>query len=409
MLLSYAVTTSAEAPFRKLLISRQDNTRVEHWSRDHRDQPLPLDAEWAVRKSVLHGGKQEGVDLIEIDNGRLRLVIVPTRGMSVYEAVLNDVRLGWDSPVKELVHPRHINLQSRGGLGWLEGFNEWMVRCGLESAGHPGEDRFINNIGDEASMNLTLHGKIGNIPASEVEVIVENQPPYRIRVRGRVDERMFYGPQLELWTEVATSINSDSFSLHDSLTNRGGSEQEFQLIYHANFGPPLLGPGARLVAPIRKISPFNEHAAAHLAQQSSYGPPTAGFVEQVYCLRPWADDQGQTSVMLQNPRGDRGVQMSWSLDELPYLTQWKNSADLKSGYVTGIEPGTGFPYNRRVERHYGRVPKLQPGQSRQFTLDFTVLDTAEAVKRGRRKIEAIARGRATVSQAAPEVDLELFR
>ena len=97
-----------------------------------------------------------------------------------------------------------MNLEARGGLGWLEGFNEWMARCGLEWAGHPGVDRFVNNVGEQAEMNLTLHGKVANIPASEVEVIVEGAPRPRIRVRGRVDERAFYGPKLELWTEVST-------------------------------------------------------------------------------------------------------------------------------------------------------------------------------------------------------------
>ena len=244
------------AAIQETLISTQDNIRVEHWHRDYRDLQLPVDAKWSVRKSVLRGGKQEGVDLIEVDNGRLRFAVVPTRGMSVYEVVMGDVRLGWNSPVKELVHPQHVNLQSRGGLGWLEGFNEWMVRCGLESAGHPGEDRFINNTGDEATMNLTLHGKIGNIPASKVQVILETKPLYRIKVRGRVDERMFYGPQLELWTEIAAEIGSNTFTIQDSLTNRGGNDQEFQLIYHANFGPPLLGEGAQLVAPPPQSQPL---------------------------------------------------------------------------------------------------------------------------------------------------------
>jgi hypothetical protein len=35
------------------------------------------------------------------------------------------------------------------------------VRCGLEWAGHPGKDKFINNTGDEAEMDLTLHGRLG--------------------------------------------------------------------------------------------------------------------------------------------------------------------------------------------------------------------------------------------------------
>ena len=46
-------------------------------------------------------------------------------------------RMGWDSPVKEVVNPAFINLESRNGLGWLEGFNEMMVRCGYEWTGHP--------------------------------------------------------------------------------------------------------------------------------------------------------------------------------------------------------------------------------------------------------------------------------
>ena len=41
-------------------------------------------------------------------------------------------------------------------------------------------------------------------------------------------------------------------------------------------------------------------------------------------------------------------------------------------HATGIEPATGFPFNRLVERKYGRVPKLAPGESRNFTLDFGI-------------------------------------
>src|SRR5438128_768444 len=122
-----------------------------------------------------------------------------------------------------------------------------MVRCGLEYAGHPGTDKFVNNVGDEAKMDLTLHGKIGNIPASQVEVFVELWGPRRIVVRGRVDERMFYGPQLELVTEISTVPGTTEFRIEDTVTNRGGAEQEFQIIYHANHGPPLLEEGAKFV------------------------------------------------------------------------------------------------------------------------------------------------------------------
>ena len=77
--------------------------------------------------------------------------------------------------MRETVNPIYINLQSKGGLGWLEGFNEFVARCGLEWSGHPGTDKFINNVGDPATMELTLHGRVENLPASEVEVVIDRE------------------------------------------------------------------------------------------------------------------------------------------------------------------------------------------------------------------------------------------
>ena len=80
-------------------------------------------AEWSVTREILRGGKQEGVELLTLDNGKLQISIIPARGMGIFDVRSADIRLGWDSPVKEIVHPSYIDLDSRGGLGWLEGFN----------------------------------------------------------------------------------------------------------------------------------------------------------------------------------------------------------------------------------------------------------------------------------------------
>jgi hypothetical protein len=398
--LGFMLAAAAE-PFRQVLTSADRNIHLDNWQVTHRDLDFKSAAPWSVRKYTLHGGRQEGVDLIVVDNGRLTLVIVPTRGMGVLRVDAGNVRLGWDSPVKEVVHPSYVNLQSRGGLGWLEGFNEWLVRCGLEYAGHPGKDKFINNVGDEAEMDLTLHGRIANIPASDVEIIVERQPPHRIRVRGRVDERMFYGPKLELWTEISTEPGAGTFRIEDTITNRGAFDQEFQIIYHANYGPPLLERGSRFVGAVRQVTPFNAHAAKSVNAFAEYEGPTKGFIEQVYCLYPYADENRRTMIMLQNGAGDRAVAMSFSVDQLPFVTLWKNTAALEEGYVTGLEPGTGFPYNRRIERQFGRVPRLQPGASRSFQIELAILEGNTQVARAREQITRIQAGRQTQVDAAP--------
>ena len=356
---------------------------------------------WSVRKDVLHGGKQEGVEIIEVDNGKLRFIVIPTRGMSIQHVLMGNLRLGWDSPVKGLVHPKYINLQSRQGLGWLEGFNEWMVRCGLEFFGAPGTDEFIDNTGLRSTMDLTLHGKIGNTPASKVEVVIERQAPYRIAVRGMVQEALLHGPKLEIWTEISTVPGAATFRISDTITNRSGIEQEFGILYHGNYGPPLMEEGARFFGPARHVTPMNDHAARDVSEYDVYRGPKARFSEQVYCLSLWADENNRTMVMLRNAAGDKAVSMAYSVEELPFFTLWKNPVAYEDGYVTGLEPGTGFPRNRSIERKFGRVPKLGPHQSRSFTLDFALHTSKEQVDAVAQEIARIWAGRRTQVDKTP--------
>ncbi|UCC96653.1 MAG: DUF4432 family protein [Phycisphaerales bacterium] len=356
---------------------------------------------WSVRKYVLHGGKQEGVEVIEVNNGKLRFSVVPTRGMSIYQVHMGELRLGWDSPVKGLVHPKYVNLEARQGLGWLEGFNEWMVRCGLEFFGAPGTDEFIDNTGAKATMDLTLHGKICNIPASVVEVTVEREAPYRIAVRGRVEEAALHGPKLELQAQISTTPGAGTFQVSDIVTNRSAVEQEFGILYHANYGPPLMEEGAKFFGPARQVTPINEHAAKDVSSYDVYRAARAGFPEQVYCLRLWADENDRTQVMLRNAAGDNAVSMAFSIKELPFFTLWKNPVADEDGYVTGLEPGTGFPRNRAIERKFGRVPKLGPHESRSFTIDFALHVGKDQVFAAGDEIARIWAGRRTQFDTSP--------
>ncbi|MGC8830075.1 MAG: aldose 1-epimerase family protein [Verrucomicrobiia bacterium] len=392
-------------PYRQIITSADLNLRLETFELTPSTIKFHGPRGWCVKKWTLHGGKQEGVDLIEINNGTMRVVICPTRGMGVIGAEFGDIRLGWDSPVKEIVHPCFINLLGRGGLGWLEGFNEWIVRCGLENAGAPGKDKFINNVGDEGEMDLTLHGRIANIPASEVEVIIERQEPYTIKVVGRVFERMFYGPKLELLTEISTTPESNKLTVSDSVINHGGTNQEFQLLYHINLGSPILEKGTRFVAPIRTVAPINQRAAVDVENYNIYPAPTPGFIERVYCLIPYADKNGETMAMLRNANGTRALLIRYSSGELPYLTLWKSTNIPEEGYVTGIEPATGFPYNRRIERKFGRVPVLAPKQARNFTIHYEVLADAESVRKCENEIDKIQGEReTTIIKEPPKVE-----
>src|ERR1700756_4079568 len=60
---------------------------------------------WSVELKTLHGGRQEGVQVIEVNNGVLTFAIVPTRGFEVWKANAGMLRLGWDSPIHDIIHP----------------------------------------------------------------------------------------------------------------------------------------------------------------------------------------------------------------------------------------------------------------------------------------------------------------
>jgi len=328
---------------------------------------------------------QEGVDVIIIDNGKLSLTVVPTRGMNIFEVKCGDVRLGWDSPIKELVHPSFVNLEANGGTGWLYSFNEWLSRCGMSWAGHPGQD---------GSRHLSLHGRLAHIPASEVELVADADPPYTLRLRGLVHECMFKGCNLELLSEVALVPGSATFSLRDVVTNRGRAPEEMQMLYHANFGQPLLGEGSLVHGMVGRVEPFDDDAAADVENWDRYLAP--GSVkpggERLYCIEPFAGEDRRSHFVLQDSAGLKAVRCSFYPEELPCLSLWKNEDALESGYVTGLEPGTSFAHNRAIERKHGRVPKLSAGAAREFNIEYEILSGSEAVAAAVAAVEAAKKG-----------------
>lgn len=101
---------------------------------------------YQVRKQTLRGGLRDGVDAVELQAGPCRVTVLPTRGMGLWRAWRDDLAVGWQSPIRGPVHPRYVPLADPSGLGWLDGFDELLVRCGLESNGgqilNPRDDSF---------------------------------------------------------------------------------------------------------------------------------------------------------------------------------------------------------------------------------------------------------------------------
>ena len=345
---------------------------------------------WSVTKRTLHGGRREGVDLIEVDNGAFAFTIVPTRGMGIWKGRGQGISLGWNSPVKDgPVNPAFVNLLNWGGLGWLEGFDELLARCGLENNGAPYTE-------DETTYNL--HGKIANIPAHYVAVHVGDGPDGVISVEGHVDESKLFSTQVRMATTISTKPGSNAFTVRDEFRNLGDLPQDMQILYHWNFGPPLLEEGTRFSAPAKTVVPRNARAAEGIGHFAIYGGPEPGFAEQVYFYDLLtAPGGGKTLAMLRDRAGDKGVVLRFDRTQLPAFSLWKNTGGLKSGYVTGLEPGTNYPNPKPFEKERGRVVTLPPGGSYVSETTLEVLGNRDQVAKVQAEIDAIQK------QAAPTI------
>lgn len=340
---------------------------------------LPTPHDWSIRKRTLRGGLREGVDVVEIHNGSLSYTLLPTRGMGLWRGEYRGNYLGWKAPVLGPVHPKFVDLTARGGLGWLDGFDEWMCRCGLASNGPPGEDVFTDKTGATHKKPLTLHGRIANLPAHHVEVRVNLDPPHELTVIGQVHEGSLFTPLLSLTSTCTTVPGSNKVIVYDVVENRSAQPAELEMLYHINVGPPFLEAGSRIVAPIRELSPLTARAAEGINTYETYGGPQAGFAEQVYCYDTLADAQGRTLALLYNAAADRGMVLRFNRNELPSFTVWRNTGAVEDGYVTGLEPGTNFPNPKSFERQQGRVPTLSPGKRWEGKWTLEMHDSAAGV------------------------------
>jgi len=327
---------------------------------------------WSVAKRTLVGGKRDGVSVVEVDNGEVRFTVVPTRGMGLWRAWHGERMLGWQSPVKGPVHPRFVPVSEPSGLGWLEGMDELLVRCGLTSNGAPEFD-------EQHNVRYPLHGRIANLPAHRLTVTVDGKAQ-TISVTGEVDETRLLFHHLRLTSTITTRLGETVLDVDDVVQNCAGTPAEFQMLYHINVGSPVLQGQSQLVAPSKTVIPRTKEAGKHAGQWNTYGSPQAGFAEQVYFHDLLGDEDGRTRVLLKNPAGTEGVSLVFNLQQLPCFIQWKHTGALEDGYVTGLEPATNLPNPRSFEARQGRVVPLKPGASYPMHISLQWLHTADDVQ-----------------------------
>ncbi len=316
-----------------------------------------------VRRSTFSEGPEAGVEQIQVRTGAgLTYTVLPSRGLDIGLAEFKGLPLCWLAPNGE-VHPAFYDDRD---LGWLRtAVGGLLMTCGLSQVGAPNVDE------GEA---LGLHGRAHHTPARQV--CAEGQwegDEYRLIVRGQLEESRIFGARLTLRRVIVSWLGQNRLEIHDTVENTGFAAAPHMLLYHFNFGFPLLEENTRVAFPSRRVTP--REPGLPLDDIGAWQAPQADFRERVYYHEELALEAGRASVSIENPRLGLCARLTWDAHNLPELAQWRMPG--AGTHVLGIEPANCRVAGRAAERERGTLVLLQPGQALDYHLEFSISEVSE--------------------------------
>jgi Domain of unknown function (DUF4432) len=321
-----------------------------------------------ARGAVLTDGKADGVRAVEVATGSgLCFTVLPGRGMDIPFASYKGKALGFSSGTG-ITSPGYY---AERDLEWRRTFYAGLLTtCGIANAGAPGVDQ---------GKSFGLHGRVANAAAENLCVEQEwDGDEFRILLKGTMREAEAMVENLALTRRIETRLGARGFRLQDTVVNRGFEPEPLLMLYHFNFGFPLLGPKARVAGPIRKTEARDDEARKDRGVEECrrFPEPVRGYQEKVFFHTMGTDNRGATFVSLVNPDvgdGDPlGIVLRWNTKELPSLTEWKMPR--KGFYVVGLEPGTAIPLGRGALREKGMLPQIEGQAEYSITIELEVMD-----------------------------------
>ena len=318
-----------------------------------------------VRRMALTEGKEAGVEQIQVRTGAgLCYYVSPTRGLDISLAEFCGAPISWQAANGD-VHPAYFDDK---GLAWLRtAAGGLLMTCGLTQAGAPGRD---------GEQELGLHGRAHHIPARQVAAEGRWQgDEYEMRVAGLVEESIIFGEHVRLAREIRSKLGSNTIEITDVVENLAFTPAPLMLLYHFNFGFPLLTEETVMRFPSHKVWPRD--AWSPLEGHDRWAPPEPGHKERVYLHEEIDTVDGWASASVHNPRFPIGaerkpliVRLSWATENLPRLVEWRMAG--AGEHVLGIEPTNVTVLGRADARQQGTLVTLAPGEARTFAMRLDV-------------------------------------
>jgi Domain of unknown function (DUF4432) len=308
-----------------------------------------------LRLVTIADGPATGGRLLEVRTpDGISADIALDRGGDILRLSWRGIEMGWHSAA-DAVTP-WPSLDAEEGLGFLRGFDGFLVTCGLDHHGVATTTSASDfNYPLRKTNHHPLHGRIAATKAELLEKVIDwEQDEIRIKLVTR--QATVFGEVLELLRTIRFSLTQPSVHIDDVVTNRGFRPTRHGILYHVNFGAPFLSEALSVNAPGWACADKPEKGEAR---------PSDDHVEIVTSAPSPVSGQ----IKLINAELGFGCMLEFDQNALPDTAMWRA---FQSGvFALGIEPYRGFKDLNQST--------LAAGQSARYRLAISI-DYAEHVK-----------------------------
>jgi hypothetical protein len=292
----------------------------------------------------VEGGSGDGARLLEVwTPAGLRLEFTLDRALDIYDARLAGQPIAWMGPPG--LKTRHEHEPT--GFGWLRTFHGGLlVTCGLDHFGAPATRDAAEHLPPEPrDVHHGEHGRISHQSASLLRCEVALEPEPAFHIIGEVVQASLYGEQFILRRHYRVSLLHTEIELTDTVVNVGPLPTRLALLYHFNFGYPLVDAETTYLVnegdgPVTRV----------------FGRCTPDAREQVLRANPIPDGDGVARAGINHRPTGRGIELAYDAATLPALFVW--SLPRTRANVLGLAPASAW------SPEVG--DRLEPGSKRTF-------------------------------------------
>ena len=320
-----------------------------------------------AQRMTMREGRADGTDVIEVGNGKMMLWVMPGRCLDIGRLSYGGVNFSFLSKAgfSNGAYCGHFGME--GLSTFAPGF---LTTCGLANSGLP------NTVDSE---EFGFHGRIGQTPAEEISVIrdIRAEEPV-IKIAGWVREGRLFGRSLALKREFTFYFDKPYFDIKDTIYNETPKDEHFMLLYHFNFGYPLLDENTRFITTHAYDHPVDENAKREEPNRKVFYKPGCGIPENCFYYKQHRAQNGEAFAALVNEPLGLGAVIRTNPEELPLLCQWKSWS--MGDYVSGIEPCNCQGDGRKAHIDRGEVEIIPAYGQKSVSIRVEITDNGKVAE-----------------------------